>query len=411
MGSKFSGMSAKERAALKALVSGAGMLGSAVRVPASLLGGPALPKTRLRIAAALAGIADFRIIKLGDSTGAGLSSVIANSKWAFSPTAVMARALKAMGLPVNYNSVWGDQTRQGGAVLTSFDPRWTTAGTAWATVGVNSTVGGWAMANSTTTETLKFSPTDPTTSAAYAFDSYDLYSVNLGGYASFTTDIGGAQLAAVDNNLGRSLRITTVPTGAAAATGVINIKRVNTGTYTQIVGIAPRVAATKHIEIFNAAAGSYSSADIDVSSGANGDFLLGPVVRRWVTDVPSLVFIDIGINNWRLLTLGTTDVNYQTVLSNTVSTLIGLGAEVILCKPVPSQIGYSATLTQANMDAYRAAIDAVADQYGCLVYDKSKRFVSYAYSSPLGYYSDGLHPSQAGYAQIGYDLADIIMSY
>jgi lysophospholipase L1-like esterase len=201
-----------------------------------------------------------------------------------------------------------------------------------------------------------------------------------------------------------------VPTGAAAATGFINVNRVASGTNTFVIGIAPRVAATKHIEIFNIAAGSLNAANVDISVDSTGDFTYAAVARRMLTDVPSLVIIDIGINNWRLFTLGSTDTTYQTVLANSVASAQSLGAEVILCKPVPSQIGYSATLTQANMDAYRAAIDAVAQQYGCIVYDKAKRFQSYAISNPLGYYNDGLHPVTGAYAPFGFDLAQIIMN-
>lgn len=373
-----------------------------------IVDGPSAYKAwRLALGKAMLGISDARIIFVGDSTNAGLTAS-AGGVYNRTHVVAMAKVLAGAGFPVNFNAAFGTPNRAGGTSFTTWDPRWTTTGTAWATLSGFSSVGGEALGNSTTTATLKFTPTNPISGAAYAFDSYDVYSCKNTGYATWTTDIGGAALATVNDDTTRGLRVSTVSTGGGAATGFINIQRNGTGGQAYILGIAPRVVATKHLEIFNVSAGSYTSANLISGGSGASDFVARRVIEQMCAAVPSLVIVDIGINDWRTLTYSST---YQTNLETMVDGYIANGASVVLCKPVPSQIGYSAFVTQANMDAYRAAIDTVAEARGLLVYDKAARFESYTVGNAAGWYSDGLHPTQGAYAQMGLDLAAIVAGW
>lgn len=354
-------------------------------------------KWRKALAATLAGTTNSRILIIGDSTSAGIQTASGGSY--LRTTSTLLGKMLAAFVPVNCNSAFGNPERVGGATFTTYDPRWVTAGTAWATLGIFASAGGNAMSNSTTLETVSFTPTDPLTGAAYPFDSFDIYSATNTGYGTWTVNVdGGAALATVNDAGTRALRKTTV--SCAAGTHTINIQRTGVGGQVYIIGIVPRLTTAKKVEILNIAAGSYTIGDL---AGSAGDFTTGGVIDNIAAH---LSIIDIGINDRRLAAYTSAfDTGLQTLITRCKAT-----GDVILCLPSASSLTASAYTTQANQDAFDDAITRLAASNGCMLFSKRNLLGTYEVAQPLGWYSDTLHPSVDAYGAIAMDLAQYVLA-
>lgn len=360
-----------------------------------------LKKWHKALGGAMAGSQNARLCIVGDSTCAGILTA-SGGKAAQSSAALMGKVLAGCGVRVNMNNCFGNAQRAGGATFTNYDPRWVTNG-AWNTLGANSSLGGTLFYNASDAALLQFAPVDPVTGAAFTFDTIDVWYLQNTGYGTFTISIDGGATPLTTVNAAGARAMIKATVSCTSGTNTVSIKRTSGGAeVVQIMGVATSLAAHKYMEIFNVAAGGFASADIYGSAGTNGDFVFSPAFRALT---PDLTIIDIGINDWRTLAYTSAyDANLQGAVTNALTT-----GDCILCKPVPSQIGYSANTTQANMDLYREAIDRVAAANGLMVFDKVDKFASYTAGNALGMYSDGLHPSAAGYGSVAFDLADCVM--
>ena len=371
---------------LQGLVSGAGSPVSALNYIA------ALPKWRKALGGALAGQAAARILFAGDSTTAGMNS--SGATRALSPAHLAGRLLSSAGVPVNTMIGFGDATKAGGSTFTTFDARWTVPA-AWATPSNVATVGGFALLNSTDTSTLAFAPG---TGSSNQFDSFEIFYVINTGYGTFTVNVdGGATLATINSAGTRALGRQIVP--CTLGNHAINIARNGTGGAVIIIGIVPRNSAAPSVEIYNGGIGGATLADL---SQSGGQFLYGDVAA---SIAPHLTVCDIGINDRRTTTYA---ASWATSLQALLTTYQATG-DVVACLPVPSALSYSAFTTQANQDAYDAAISATAAALGIPVWSKRARLGTYEIANPQGLYSDTLHPSNAGYAAQALDLSRLLL--
>ena len=345
---------------------------------------------------ALNGIANARVAIVGDSTCSGLL-IAATGLAKNSFSAAMARVLSGAGHYVNHNAAFGDTTRLGGTTFTTYDPRWATPG-AWAARDGFATLGGSSFVNSTTTETLSFTPRDPVTGALFVFDTYDIYTADNSGYGTWTTNVdGGATLATVNNNAAQALRKTTV--ACTSGTHTINIQRTGAGGQIYVIGICPSLSTKKGVEIYNVAGGGFTSTDLATSYGLG--FTYPPALAQLA---PDLTVISIGINDRHAgLYTSAFAANLQSVITIAKAT-----GDCIVAVPIPSGTAYSAFTTQANQDAFNDATLSVAMANDCPIWDMRKLFVSYAAGNPLGYYSDMIHPSAGAYGSLGEDLAKML---
>lgn len=363
-----------------------------------------LPKWRKALGDAMNGVADARLAFIGDSTTAGLLTT-STGLWSRSATALLAKMMSARGIPVNANSMMGDQGRVGGATFTTFDPR-VALGANWSSAAAGqSFAAGSPLSNTAGSGTLGFTPTDPVTGAAYAFDTIDVYYVQNPAYGSFQIAVdGGAAIGGTVACAGtRSLQVASRSTTLAGHT--VNINATVAGQIF-ICYIVCSNSAQKAVRILNHGSGSYTSTNFLM--GTVGDFTpMAAIANNALTPplAPHLAIIDIGINDRRL---GAYTSAFDTNVQSMISQLISVGSDVVLCKPVPSDITSTAFTTQANQDAYDAAIDRLAAVSGLNVYSKRARMGSYEISNPLGYYSDALHLSYGGYGAQALDLLSML---
>ena len=368
-------------------VSGAGSPVSALNYIA------ALPKWRKALGGALAGQAAARILFAGDSTTAGITNAGGATR-SLSPAHLAGRLMASAGIPVNTMISFGDATKAGGSTFTAFDPRWTVPA-AWATPSNFATVGGFALQNNSDTSTLSF---NPGTGTSNQFDSFEIYFAINTGYGTFTVNVdGGATLATINaagtRALGRQIVACTL------GNHTINIARNGTGGAVYIIGIVPRNSAAPSVEVYNGGIGGAALADLSLSGG---QFLYGDVAA---SIAPHLTVCDIGINDRRTTTYA---ASWAASLQALLTTYQATG-DVVACLPVPSALSYSAFTTQANQDAYDAAISATAAALGIPVWSKRARLGTYEIANPQGLYSDTLHPSTAGYAAQALDLSRLLL--
>ena len=365
-----------------------------------------LPKWRKALSDAISGVADARVIFIGDSTTAGLLPASTGS-WSRTATALAAKLLSARGVPVNANSFTGDQGRQGGATFTTFDPR-VTLGANWSSAAAGqSFAAGSPIGNTAGSGTFSFTPTDPVTGAAYAFDTIDVYYVQNTAYGSFTIGVdGGAAIGATVACAGtRGLQVATRATTLAGHT--VNINATVSGQI-YILYIVCSNSAQKAVRIMNHGGGSYTSTNYLM--GTVGDFTPTAALTNNALSAPlapHLAIVDLGINDRRLAAYTSTfDTNMQSLITR----LQAVGSDIILCKPVPSDITYSSFTTRENQDLFDAAIDRLAVANGLQVYSKRARLQAYEISNPMGYYADGLHLTYGGYAAQAVDLANLLLA-
>jgi hypothetical protein len=364
-----------------------------------------LPKWRKALADVLAGVADARVAFAGDSTTVGLLTGT-GGLWARSASVVMGKLLAARGIPVNMNNCWGDQTRTGGTTYTNFDPR-CALGSNWSSAGGGiNLVGGSPIGNTAGSGTFSFTPLDPVTGAAYQFDTIDVYYCQNTSYGSFQIAVdGGAAIGGtVVCNGARMLQVASRSVTLGAHT--VNINATAAGQIF-LIGIVCSNSAQKAVRIFNMGGGSLVSGNFTM--GTIGDFTPTPAMtNNTLTPVlaPHLCIIDLGVNDRRLALYNN---SYDSALQSMITRLQTVGSDVILCKPMPSDLTTSAFTTQANQDAFDAAVDRLVIANGLPpAFSKRARFQSYEIGNPNGFYSDGLHCSYAGYTAQGMDLAALL---
>jgi GDSL-like Lipase/Acylhydrolase family len=346
----------------------------------ALLGGSKwkLPRWRAARARSLSGgLAQISCIGTSTTLGNGSDGSLWTNAKVYSYPRQLATLMTAAGLPANDTSVLGDG-RGGLADFLLADTRVTTAG-GWVEFGSES-LAGFMFANSTDTDSFSFTPN-------YTFDTIDIYDVTNSGYAQWTVNVdGGSPLATVSPSGSTRLRKTTV--SCTLGTHTINLQTTSPAEFI-IVGIVARKASFPGVLVHNQ--GAYASQASFWNTSANVWSPL-PTIE---TLAPDLSIINIGTNEW------INGVSVATFLSNMQPLIAAclLSGDVLLnapCYENPAN-GVSITTQQAIINAcYQLAAD-----FGISLIDLTQIIGSYAAGSAAGYYySDGVHLTQSGYAQV-----------
>jgi hypothetical protein len=244
------------------------------------------------------------------------------------------------------------------------------------------------------------------TGAAYSFDTIDVYYCQNTSYGSFQIAVdGGAAIGGtVVCNGARLLQVASRSTTLGAHT--VNINATAAGQIF-LIGIVCSNSAQKAVRIFNMGGGSLVSGELHdghdrrLHADAGADEQHADAAARAASlhhrpgrERPAAR----AYNN-----------SYDSNLQSMISRLQVVGSDVILCKPMPSDVTTSAFTTQANQDAYDAAIDRLVTANGLPpAFSKRARFQSYEIGNTYGFYSDGLHCSYAGYTAQGMDFAAML---
>lgn len=346
------------------------------------------PRWRKAMSLVRSGAGRARLACTGDSTTFGLGSVgtpqsYSNAKASSYPTQLATVLGPQKNLLAHADSVWCDNglATVAGATVPLADPR-VALGAGWAPTGQGS-MGGASFFNNTTNNALAFTPNN-------AFDTIDVWYVCNSGLGKFAVDIGGAALSPspVDTTIGTHGALkATFSTGAAAATGTVNVKLSGTPASTFIIGVETYNSATPKVSVWNQGrCGGLASTLSDISNPWSWQNAL-------VAAAPDLVVSGIGINDARLsVSLDTYTANYQQFI-----TAVKAVSDMVMLIEVPSQTGVVPAAAQTQ---FVAAQYQLAAANNLPVIDLSQRWVSWAYSNPLGYYFDQLHPYAVGYGDI-----------
>jgi hypothetical protein len=350
------------------------------------------PRWRKAMGGVRSGTARARIACVGDSTTFGLGSVgspasYSNAK-AYSYPTQLAQALGPQkNLPAHWDSFWCDNALDSvsGATLPLADPRMS-LGAGWAMTGQQS-MGGASLFNNSTTNPLSFTPIN-------AFDTFDIWTLCNTGLGTITANIGGSALATVNTSTGTHGAVkTTVSTGAAPATGTINIELSGTLESVFIIGLEAYNSTLPKVSVWNQGA---CGAEVSSLSASSSPWYWQPAL---VSAAPNLVICGIGINDGRLgESLATYIADYQQFI-----TAVQAVCDMVMLIEVPSQIAVVPAATQAE---FVAAQYQLAAANNLPVIDMSERWVSWVYSNNLGYYYDQLHPYAAGYGDVVQAILD-----
>lgn len=341
-----------------------------------------------------AGSGDAWVGIVGDSTEAGQGANTGTSGLTsartYAPSARLAAQFTAMGLRASSDNVFGnnvvDSTNRVVSAYTTYNPA--------VVVSVNGTSdwfvenltipGGYCWRNTSGTGAWSFTPTE-------AFDTIDVYFINATGNGVATVDIGGAALATIDTSatVGGLTAVvkTTVSTGAAAATGTINIKRTGTGGLVRLMGIVARNSGISKVHVVNLGACGWSSVEY---SDATGPWSPGKGLQYLGFD---LFLINLGLND---AAHSYTAASYYANILAIANFAKTNGADVVLVIPPPQD---PVTRDPSGLtSAYTAQLQSIAATLGCNMIDLYSRFGGYTKASAAGYYYDTVHMLKEGYA-------------
>ena len=342
------------------------------------------------------GAADAKILCIGDSTTAGIGgstsgTVPQNRSW---PTAFVTAmnagyAPTARGLAI---------PRSKGSSQTA-DTRWS-GGAGWA---LNSQIsqqwvgfGGfgcfWGSATASTSLTY---------ADGVLADTYDIYYVSLSSNATFeATATGGSSVTGTQPGGSANLRKITVSAGSASTSNTVTITHDATTKALFIVGIEPRLAATKQILVGNAGASGSSTAEWTGYPYGLTSNTYGPI-DAIKTYAPHLSIIDLGIND------AGAAMPASTFMANLVQiiTAAQISGDVILKTMIPSD----PTATPNRLPLEQEYV-AVIKSLGLPVIDTFGRIGSYASYQAGGFMNDAVHAGSDGYADVGSSVAVAIRS-
>lgn len=336
-------------------------------------------KARAGYAGYKAGLADFKVMCIGDSTTYGYNAgITANLCVAQSWPKQLAAILRVRGDIVAEDAVFASG---GAASAATYDARITFSGTPPTQIGTAKTCGGW-MFNWTATGAMAFTP-------ARNIDTFVVYYLRRPTAGTFNLNIdGGSNTLVTATNGSFALGSQTMSAGSVGA-HTLNLAWASGDIL--VIGVDAYDSTVKQIKLWGA--GFYGSTSSDWIGTSN---FWDPA--RIIRDAfqPHLIFVDLLINDWRG---GVTDA---TSLSNMRALLDALivNSDVVLVTPHP-EVGVG-TYSQAVQAAKIAIIQALGVQYKLPVIDGYGQWVDTdgtgTIQNGLGMYSDTIHLSKKGYA-------------
>ncbi|HUD91227.1 SGNH/GDSL hydrolase family protein [Sphingobium sp.] len=337
---------------------------------------------------------------LGGGTGAAPSNVgmIARSI----PTR-LAEILNAMGVPAEQNNAIGT----GGYLssVNSMDPR-VVVGANWTEGAFNQgTVGGRYFQHQVASqEAITFTP-------LINYNAFDAYFLQ--------TPTGGGSPAEVLVN------------GVAASTGTFDLNQATQALYKKTFTVTDfaslstpgklTIAARKAIaqtnrlcfmgfDCYDTTARKVSVLNLGWGSSSVTDKVATTPTPGWnhinalPVVAPDLTIIMDGTNDWwGGKSLAAFETGYQQLITAAKTT-----GDVVCCTFHADARTDGTPVT--NQEEYNNIIRKLAASNGCVLVELDKRFVSYAASSPLGYYSDFVHLRDVGYLDAAQALASVLVA-
>lgn len=332
---------------------------------------------RKALANVRSGTANASLACAGDSTttgqGANTGTNGLTGACALAYPALLATILNKV-IPAQESAIWGDKGRTE-TNYNAYDPR-LTVNASWA-ANQASAMGQAMWRNSADSNALAFAP-------GISTDTCDVYYYANTGNGTLTIDIGGAAVATQDTSTGGPL-LKKVTGTFSAGVNTINIKR-SAGGAVFVNGIVAYLSTAKTVLVHNLGRSGSKVANLAAITNA-WDYGLGLVALN-----PDMTLIDIGINDEAVPTDLT---SFGTDLATVITKATVGGGNAILVIPHPVS---TASATQANQDALRQKVYAIAAANDLPVIDLAVLMESYTIANAQGFMYDALHATKLGYS-------------
>ena len=376
--------------------------GGAMFADAVNFDGAHLPNFRKAVVDTLFGVSDTIINFAGDSTDAGViaiggaAAVYTNGRVQSMP-ALLAQYLNSLGIPSIADNWFGDAASSThSSTLAAYYPQ-VTLGSGWASFtggGVGLVPGGYAIANSTTTNNLA-------TASRSQCDSATIFYLQSPSTGSFTWQAdSGTVSGAINTSNGTSGIATLNVSLGSVGTHTLNIARTAGSVY--IVGVDFYNSTKKQIRVRNLGVGGSQTSDWVYT---NYGWSIGNQINK-AAYAAALTFVGPGINDW-INAAGAS--NTQTNLISLYGKIATAGGDIVIVDPLPSNTSAVSAATQAQ---YTSVIKALALSQNLAMFDLNLRMVNYGTAVAQGFMGagDNYHGTFEGYGDAARRLAHLLMN-
>jgi lysophospholipase L1-like esterase len=334
---------------------------------------------RKAVAGVRAGLANAKVLCVGDSTTWGVLSGAANPPAASYP-AVLTNLLNSYVAPAVGGLVIPPSNLSG----TDNDSRWV-FGTGWAKNSNAWGTGAAIKGSLGATGSLTFTP-------GINCDTFEIYYLAVAGQGTVNISVDGGAATPINTNASSACRKITV-TAAAGSAHVLTFSTVTVNDVF-IAGVDAYLSTSKTIRVGNAGVPSSTTAGWDQDGGYGG----AACIKGYA---PDLTIISLGINDASAsVTEATWQANMQTIITAALAS-----GDVILASPVPSNSTGGNPALEAT---YQGASLAFAQSNSIGYFDLFSRFGSWATMNGLGMMGDNLHPNGLGYADFAAGVHETI---
>lgn len=343
-----------------------------------------LKNWRKGAAAVRAGTADTRVLIIGDSTTIGVNA--AGVAQVPNEYQSVAATLTRGGLATQENSFFGFSAGIGSRPAA--DARLSLSG--WIRDTSLSTMGGTIMYATAAGQAFTFTPTNQC-------DRFRVFYTVYGASAQVTVQATGGTsktiYSAASTNgtqFASTVYYADVSAASLGSNAVTLTYASGSGTF-YVLGIEAWDSTKKQCIFVNAGWWGGLTADF---VGTAYNFSPGNFLNNYPSGYYDLVILKAGINDCNnSVPLAT----YKSRLGTIVTAALAKGADVIIETDNP----YTGS---SNFVNYAGVMRDLADENSLVFIDQNDRLESYTVANSLGFMSDGLHPSVAGY----YDMADLV---
>jgi len=338
----------------------------------------ATKRWRSACAAARAGVANARLLAVGDSTTRGVRAGGGSAQVATSWPKFAADILATQtGLPVGIDSFYGTGSGNAASTMPALDARFTTSGTFLASL---SSAGGRTI-QASATASLTFTPIKNV-------DTFEITYVQNAGFGTFSYAVNGGSTTNVITAGTKSVQKVTV--SATLGANALTMSWVSGTIY--IVGVEAYNSAIKQISVINAGWASSEAMQWSVSGGN----VFEPLSIIPASIMPDLIVLDLGLNDMN--NVAYTIAQYSTAINRILDTWLP-GSDVVLKSFVPTSANWAALSRQGE---FLQALYDISDARKLPLIDVYR--ARGAYTDNISYYdgaSPAVHQSIKGYANVG----------
>ena len=254
---------------------------------------------------------------------------------------------------------------------------------------------GWTLSSNTSTSfgfdgcVFHISPaSDPVTyTPSVVADTYDVYYLSSANLGTLTIQATAGTPLAIDTGIGNGIYKVTIHAGSASSSNAVSVLH-TAGGGVFLLGIVPRLNSTKQVIICNLGIGGATSSEWNQGPTVYGTSMIQAFA-------PDLTIIMLGINDAIANGSSSNLVVNETALIGAAQ----VSGDVVLCSIVPTSSTYNSGTTYTNEQSYFSTFAQTATNTSAGYVDVWTAFGGVL--KPSWTSSDGVHPNDVGYQQIG----------